>query len=332
LISRPGRLLGTAIVAFAILVACTSSPAGPAPTGSKPAASLAAAWPVELDATAIGLAAVDDGVIAVTPAGTRFPPQIYRFDASGRQVAQQTQVGNPNALAIAPDGTAWVAAVRHPDMASGTGVAVLDPVTLRVRRELNLSAQPFSVAFAGAEAWIGTSRGIEVVDVPTGFSRRTVRTSGPAYGLVAAPARRVVVAVGSSMLESLGVPTGRRLARRTLAATGTIAATLAGGRLWAAWPVDDGSVLGAFDPVTLRQLIAPFRLGAATAAVTGTEFALWAADRAGRRLLCLDPTSGTVRATRTVPNDAALAADERYVYVADHMKVARLPADCSSAG
>jgi DNA-binding beta-propeller fold protein YncE len=325
-----GAALAT-LVALALPACTADSPAGPA--GSPSAApgaspSAAAGWPVELDSSAIALAATPSGLIAVTPGSSRFPPQVHRFDPTGARVARQAAVGMPNGLAIAADGAAWVPAVRHPDMQTGTGVPVFDPTSLRPRGEIDIGTDPFSVAFPPGQAWIGARGRIYVVDPVTRAPRRSLPLPGTAYQLVAAPAAGTVVVVLSDGLVALDARTGRLLARRAVASDGTIAAAVAGDALWVAWPAGGATVLRRFDPRTLRRGPAGPGFGAAGVAVAAGGRVLWVADRASGTVRCVDPASGAVRATRPLRNTGAVAADERWVYAADGVLVRRVQAGC----
>jgi outer membrane protein assembly factor BamB len=318
---------GVAAIALAAglgLAACTGGSAAPA---AAPAPSPARHWPVEIDSAAIGLEISRQGLIVVTPGFTKFPPQVYRFGLDGVRQARQGVAGNPNGLGLAPDGGVWIPAITHPDMASGTGIQLLDPDSLRVRREVRLPAPPLAVAFVGGQAWVGTAAGIKVLDARTLRTVRSLPQAGAVYGLRADPAGRVVLAVQAAAVESLDARTGRRLARRPIEASGTITAVPAGGGVWIGWP-DNGSYrLRRFDLPTLRPGPAGPTLGVRGAALAGTPTAVWVADHAGR-LLCLDPTSGAVRSDRKVPNDAAVAADDRYVFVGGSHLVDRVDATC----
>jgi hypothetical protein len=315
------RVPAFAVAAVLGLAACTGGSAEP------PAAAPAARWPVEIDSAAVGLAISGKGLIVVTPGFTKFPPLVYRFGLDGALQARQSVAGNPNGLGLAPDGGVWIPAVSHPDMASGTGIQVLDPSSLGVRHEVELPATPLAVAFAGSQAWVGTAKGIEVLDARTLRTVRSLPPTGAVYLLVADPAGRVVVAVRANAVESFDARTGRRLARRPIAASGSITAVSAGGGLWLGWPDNGDFRLRRFDLPALRPGPAGPTLGVRGAALTGTPTALWVADHSGR-LLCLDPTSGAVRSNRKVPNDAATVADDRYVFVGGSHLVDRVDAAC----
>lgn len=88
-----------------------------------------------------------------------------------------------------------------------------------------------------------------------------------------------------------------------------------------------GTALRRVDPRTLRPVAAGPRLGSRGVALAGTPSALWVADHGGR-LLCLDPHTGAVGSSRQVPNDAAVAADDRYVYLGGSPVITRVPASC----
>lgn len=318
-------MLAALVAAATCLAAAGCSAAHPAPSGG--ASPAAAGWPVGIDSTAVDISVTSQGVIAVTPGFTKFPPQVYRFGIEGGEQARQGVDGSPNDLGVGPDGAVWIAATSHPDMASGTGIQVLDPATLRPRREVALPAPPLSVGFVGDEAWVGMSSGIEVLDARRLTPKRTLPLRTGVYGVVADPADGVVVAVEGSAVESLDARTGRRLAQRPFDAVGSLYAVLAGGGLWVGWPVDGGTRLRRFDLPALRSGPSGPDLGVRGAALAGTANAVWVADHGGR-LLCLDPATGTVRSNRPLPSVAAVAATDRYVFVGDSQRVERADASC----
>ncbi|HEX6756397.1 MAG TPA: hypothetical protein VF109_10690 [Mycobacteriales bacterium] len=314
------RLAGVALLLAAAFVAgCTS-------TGPPPAATPRDGWPVGVDSEAIGLAATPAGLIVVTAASTRHPPQVHRYDADGRQAARQAAVGNPNGLAVDPSGAAWVPATRHPDMTSGTGVPVLDPVSLRPRREIDAGGEPLTVAFPGDAAWIGLRNRIRVVDRATGRGVRTLPIPGTAYQLV--PAGAVVDAVLDGALLALDARTGRVLARRAVDSAGSLNAALAGGTLWVGWLDEGRTRLAGFDPRTLAPARTGPMFGAEGVTLAAAGPRLWIADHDAGTLSCLDPSTGAVRTTVKVPNSSALAVDDRWAYLADDGLVRRVPAAC----
>ncbi|MEN3360234.1 MAG: PQQ-like domain [Mycobacteriales bacterium] len=312
-----------AVAAVLSLAACTGGAAAPA----APATTAATRWPVEIDSAAVGMAISSQGLIVVTPGFSKFPPQVYRFGLDGTVRARQGVAGNPNGLGLGPGEGVWIPAITHPDMASGTGLQVLDPGSLGVRREVRLPATPMAVAFVGSQAWVSTVAAIEVLDARTLRTVRTVPLQGTVYSLVADPAGRVVVAVQAAAVVALDARTGHLLARLPIAASGSITAVSAGGGLWLGWPDNGDFRLRRYDLPTLRPGPAGPTLGVRGAALAGTPAALWVADHSGR-LLCLDPASGAVRSTRSVPSDAAIAANDRYVFVGGLHLVSRADADC----
>lgn len=322
---RPART-ARATSAAALLVVLVAGCAGTGTPSPAPSTSPAGGWPVGVDSEAIGLAATPGGLIVVSAASTRHQPQVQRFDAGGRQVARQSAVGNPNALAVDPDGAAWVPATRHPDMTTGTGVPVLDPVTLRPRREIDAGGDPLSVAFLGDTAWIGLRGRVQVVDRRTGRAVREVPIAGTAYGLV--PAGGVVDVVLDGALLAVDARTGRQLARRPVDSSGSLTAVLAGGGLWVAAPGDGRTRLTRFDPRTLAPAGAGPVFGDRGVALAPAGAVLWVADHGAGTLSCVEAANGTARTSYRVPNSAALATDGRWAYLADKGAVRRVAISC----
>ncbi len=315
-------MVAAAVAAVAALAGCTSE-------GEQAGRDDGGGWPVEISSTAVGLAARDGFLYAVTTPGERFPSLVYRFDAAGRQVARQTVGGMPSGLALAPDGTPWLSSVNHPDVPSRPAVELLDPARVTVRRQVDPGAAPGGIGYLRNEAWVATSRGLLVLDATTGARRRTAAVSARAFGVLARPDWAAVVAVEDGALESVQAGTGRPIARRAIEAGGGLTAVAAGTGAWVAWPASDGSTsLRRFTVPGLRPGPSGPRLGDRGVALAATDTALWVADRASGRLLCLDPVTGAVRSSRDVPNNGALAADDTYLYVADGGRIARVGADC----
>lgn len=355
------RALAAVVLLAALVAGCSNAPA-PAPASS----GAATGWPVELEAEALGMAASPQGLIVVTSGTSRHPPQVHRFTADGRQAARQAAVGNPNGLAVDPSGAAWVPAVRHPDMVSGTGVPVLDPVTLQPRREIDAGGEPLSVAFPGhepkgsrakpgsgplaggsgnepkgsraepgsgplsgesaGEAWIGMRGRIAVADRRTGRITRTLPIPGAAYDLVVAGS--TVAVLQDRGLLALDARTGRRLASRPLDDAGSLGAVVAGGSLWVSYLQDGQARLRRFDPRTLAPLADGPVFGKRDVALAGDDDVLWVADHEAGTLSCLDPATGAVRGSVEVANTSALATDGTWAYLADGGKVNRVAARC----
>jgi outer membrane protein assembly factor BamB len=318
------RRLAAAAAAALALTACSAGTPAP-PTSTQP--RIAPSWPVGIDSSAVGLALASGGVVVTTPGYTKFPPQIYRFGPDGGRQAMQSVAGNPNGLVVGPDGSLWVPAVTHPDMQTGTGMQVLDPVSLHLRREVRLPATPFAVAFRGGEAWVGTATGLEVLTERRATPVRSIRLGAPVYAVVVEPTGRYVLAVLEDGLTVVDGRTGTALARRKLGNNGSIAATVAGGAVWIGYPAAGA---GKLERLALPSL-APARTGPALTelgvSLAGTAARLWVADHGGH-LLCVDPATGAVHSDREVHNQAAVAADQSAVYVGDVQKVTRVAATC----
>jgi outer membrane protein assembly factor BamB len=152
------RALGVLLLG---LVAC--SPSAPAPV--QPADS----WTVELSTAPTLLLLTEDAVLAASYGNGVGGSQVYRVDrASGRLVQQRTVAGQPNGMALGPDGELWLATLQLPDQSTGTGLQVLDPVTLQTRRSVPVEGVPLSIAFVDGALWTGDASGLRRLDLGTG--------------------------------------------------------------------------------------------------------------------------------------------------------------------
>lgn len=311
------------LILASALNGCTDGRSGPAGDASRSPARLT------LGGTVTGMALSEDSIFAVTPAGTRYPPQIYRIDRrTGRVIARRTAIGQPGGMALAPDGALWLTTTRHPDQATGTGVQVLDPTTLLGRRQLDVGPRPMSVAFASGSAWIVSGGRLRSFQPTTGEPLGGfIRTRRPAQRLLGAGEDRLVV-VEEGGIEVYDAARREWLAGRRLVASGSITAARAGDVLWLGVPDDDGTaVLGLGLPELEPIAIGP-HTGFGGTALAASEAAVWVTDRSERRVRCLDPTTGAERASVELETLGLAAADKAVAYVGTPSGLAQLDDRC----
>ena len=287
-------------------------------------------WTVEVGTAPTLLALTDEQVYAASYGTGVGGSQVYRVDrATGRLAAQRTLAGQPNGLALAPDGEVWLATVQLPDQPSGTGLQVLDPHTLQTRRAVLVDGIPLSVAFVGARPWIGDERGVRELDPRSGAVLRAVVTDVPAYRLLALGERLLVVGpTGVQLVDPARATAG---AVQLLDAGGSVSATGDTSRLWVVHPdASDRSVLARLDAGSLRPLTTAPSPGRAGAAARMAGDRLWVSDPAGGRLLCLDADTGAVRAQHEATLTGPLVADETSVVTAQSGGLRAVPADCGA--
>lgn len=306
------------LISAVLLAGCAAEEDPPPPT----------TWTVEVGTAPTLLALTADQVVAASYGTGVGGSQVYRVErATGRLAAQRTLAGQPNGLALAPDGEVWLATVQLPDQPSGTGLQVLDPQTLQTRRAVLVQGIPLSVAFVGEALWIGDERGVRELDPASGAVRREVTTDVPAYRLLTLGDRLLVVGPTGVQLVDPSAGTAGRPQR--LDAGGSVSATGDGDHLWVVHPDSrDRSVLARLDPTSLRPLAtapSPGRAGAAAHLAGGR---LWVSDPAGGRLLCLDAGTGAVRAEHEASLTGPLVADETSVVTAQSGGLRGVPADC----
>ncbi len=309
------------LLAAAALLAGCAAEEDPAPPST---------WTVEVGTAPTLLALTEDQVFAASYGTGVGGSQVYRVDrATGRLAAQRTLAGQPNGLALAPDGEVWLATVQLPDQPSGTGLQVLDPATLQTRRAVLPPGIPLSVAFVGGALWVGDERGVRELDRTTGAVRREATTDVPAYRLLTLGDRLLVVGpTGVQLVDPRAGTAGRP---QPLDAAGSVSATGDDDHLWVVHPdTRDRSVLARLDARSLATRTTAPSPGRAGAAAHLAGDRLWVSDPAGGRLLCLDVETGAVRAEHEAALTGPLVADETSVVTAQSGGLRGAPADCEA--
>jgi len=326
--TRAGVAAGSLAVLLVAGGGCTSNQPAEMerPAGHPPAR-------ITLDGTVTGIALSEDSIFAVTPAGTRFPPQFHRLDRrTGREIARRTVIGQPGGMALAPDGTVWLTTTRHPDQSTGTGVQVLDAATLLPRRRLDVGPRPMSVAFAGGSAWIVSGGRLRAFEMATGEPLGAfLRTRWPAQRLLSADGDWLVV-VEEGGIEVYDAAQRARIAARRIPASGSVAVARAGDVLWVAVPHDDGTAVRALALPGLAPVARGPRTGFGGTTLAASEAGVWVTDRSERRVRCLDPATGAERASVAMETLGLAAADGSQAYVGTPTGLAVLDDRCRPPG
>ena len=308
-----------------LLTACSTSDAGPTPAPSPQT------WRVELSTAPTLLALTDSDVYAASYGNGVGGSQVYRVDrGTGRLAAQRTVAGQPHGLALGPRGELWLATLQLPDQPSGTGLQVLDPVTLQTRRTVLVDGVPLSLAFVDDALWVGDATGISEVEPATGATLRRLDLPHAVNRL--AETSGGVVAVGPQTLTAFDPVTGAAGATAQVPAFGSTTVAPAGDVLWVLHPdADARTVLQPYDGRTLQPRPAVASPGAAGAGAYAHGDRLGVSDPAGGRLLCLDAAGGGVRSERQLPLTGPLVADEKSLVAAQAGGLTATPTDCGDA-
>lgn len=303
--------------------------AGCAPAADEdPGPQRPASWTAELGTAPTLLALTPEAALAASYGNGVGGSQVYRVDrATGRKVAQRTLAGQPHGLALSPTGELWLATLQLPDQPSGTGLQVLDPVSLQTRRALQVEGVPLSVAFVGDQLWVGAAGGVRQVDPHDGAVLREVRTQVPANRLVVLGSGLLVV--GPDGLQRVDTAAAVAGPPRPLPASGSVLATGGDDRLWVVHPdAQDAAVLRRLDPRTLVDVTTAASPGRAGAVAFAHRDRLWVTDPGGGRLLCLDGGTGAVRREQDLVVTGPVVADGETVVAAQSGGLAAVPADC----
>lgn len=314
-------LLRLLLASVLLLTGCTASDPEPAPE----------AWTVELSTAPTLLVLTAEQVYAASYGNGVGASQVYRVDRStGRLAAQRTVAGQPNGLALGPDGELWLATLQLPDQPSGTGLQVLDPVRLQTRRTVLVEGIPLSIAFVAGQLWTGDARGASRLDPATGTTLQRVPLPHAVNRLVSTEPG--LLAVGPQTLTLLDPATGATRATRSVPAYGSTTVAAAGDVLWVLHPdADDASVLQPYDARTLVPGPPAASPGRAGAAAYASGDRLWLSDPGGGRLLCADARSAKVNDERDLALTGPLVADDRSVLAARVTGLTALSAGCGAA-
>lgn len=310
------------LLALALLLpACSSTEEPPVPES----------WQVELSTAPTLLALTADDVYAASYGNGVGGSQVYRVDrGTGRLAAQRTVAGQPHGLTVGPTGELWLATLQLPDQPSGTGLQVLDPVSLQTRRTLLVEGIPLSLAFHDSALWVGDAGGVSQLDPDTGESLGRIPLPHAVNRLATTPAG--LLAVGPETLASVDPATGRTTATQPVPAFGTTQLAPAGDVLWVVHAdAKARAVLQPYDARTLQPRPAVASPGQAGAAAYAHGERLWVSDPAGGRLLCADAATGDVLAVHELALTGPVIADEIIVVAAQTAGMAGGPPDCGEA-
>jgi len=237
-------------------------------------------------------------------------------------VVVTTRLPGVGAVAIQPDGTAWVA-----DTSAGTIAHVGRSGAVRIA---GVGGRPSDLAWGFGEVWIGDAahRRLLAYDPATGSTALTARLAAT-VGPVGQPAAHIAVGAGSVWVDnggSAGVwridpTTGHVVAHIRGVQTGAITYGL--GSIWVAGDFFSSPRIDRINPNTDRRAGSiPLPAGAPVAITATAGGALWVVTDDGT-LWRVDPKTG---ATTTVPvsDIHAIASDASQVWATTSNAVLRL--------
>jgi outer membrane protein assembly factor BamB len=293
---------------MALLMASVGCDDRAAPSGAstaEPATATPAVFRPDIDSRPTVAVVTVDTVYVTSAGANRFPPQVYRIDATtGSVLGRRTATGQPNGAAIAPSGQIWVAGKAHEDQPTGDGIAVFDASSLVVDDLYQVPGDALSVAAVADTMWVGSAGHVYELDPADGTVVGTFTITGSAYQLVTVGSY-VVVGEGSAV-DVLDTD-GRSVIRRDLSGGGSLRIAASGDALWGRVPVGDAGEIHRFDPRTLADLVPPVKIGSTDGGIVVTADGAWAVDRTTSELVHVDEAGASAR--QPAPDiTAALAA------------------------
>lgn len=316
----------------------------PSPTPSPDASWVTRRYPV---GAVSGMLLDRTAVFSVT--GTK----LVRIDRSSGAITSAQIPANAIGLTETTAGV-WVAAGPGiaPAPSNTQWLTLLDPLTLKVKRQVHLPGQPGSDTNAGPhlvggnQLWLGYGGALYRLNSDTGdqLSRQTL--VGTAISLSLDPSgQRLYVGVGPSQTQPATVleydaATGTRLASANTGGAGlggpTVAAAADG-----VWVMYATGMMGAVEhrsATNLSLLTVAQQPNGTNAAIRGVNSisafvaagVLWIVDAMPQQLDCADLTTGAIRASASVQSPVTLVADAGGAYLGDSQGVAALqpPAAC----
>jgi len=289
---------------------------------------------------------------AVDPSKTR----IGRVDRSSGAIT--TGDTFPNATGIASvTGGVWIAAgpTLAPAPTNTQLLTLVDPATLKVKRQLPLPGQTGSETPAGPQLtgsanllWLGYGNRVYRLDPSTGSTLLSQSLPGMATSISLDPSgQRIYVGIevpssstGQDRVVELDASTGA-----TVASAETGGRSLGGPHVAAAsdgvWVSYATGTMGAAEHRSASNLsalpIAPSQNGSGTT-IRGSNGihvmvgggAVWLVDIMAQQVTCADPTTGAARATSNQSLVETLVADSAGAYLGDNTGIAALqpPASC----
>jgi len=278
------------------------------------------------------------GVFSMT--GTK----LARIDRSTGAVTTADIPANASGMALTSAGL-WVASGPGiaPAATNAQWLTLLDPVTLKVTRQVHLPGQPGSDMNAGPQLaggnqlWLGYGTGLYRLNPDTGDQLSTQGIAGTVTSLsIDASGQRLYVGVGPSQTQPATVvefdaTIGARLASANTGGAGLggphVAAATDG--VWVSYATGTMGLIEHRSAANLSMLGSSVRTSNTVRAVVDAG-ALWIVDGMAQQLTCADPASGVTRAATAETLPSAFVADAGGAYLGDNTGVAALqpPASC----
>lgn len=321
-------------------VASTVAPTVSASATATPSPSPDASWVTRRYPVGSVSAMLLDSSAVFSITGTK----LIRIDRSTGTVTGADIPANATGMAETTAGL-WVAAgpAIAPASTNNQWLTLLDPVTLKAKRQLHLPGQPGSDMNAGpqlagaAQLWLAYGTGLYRLNPDTGDTLASQSLAGTATGLSIDPSgQRLYAGVGPSQTQpatvvELDASTGARLASANTGGAGLggprLAATADG--VFISYATGTMGLIEHRSAGNLAVLGNMIRTSNTVRPVVDAG-ALWIVDGMAQRLTCADPVSGATRASTVETQPSTFAADAGGAYLGDNTGVAALqpPASC----
>jgi YVTN family beta-propeller protein len=258
--------------------------------------------------------------------GSLEPPMRVGSDHQ-RSVRRRIAVAGITALLAAAAVLAALLATRgEPSPAVhvlGNSLAVIDPASNRVERQIPVGPRPASIVYGKHALWVANldENSISRVDPRTNRVVRTIPTDASPAGIAFAAGSLYVANSDAATVSRIEPQYGR--AMRTIAVrnpSGFPVGALAVGA-HAVWVVNSAGTVSRLDPAR-GAVAAPIIVGEQPSAIASGAGAVWVANHRDGTVTRIDPIDASQAVTTTITvgdGPAAIAVGARAVWVADEL-------------
>ncbi|HEY0493187.1 MAG TPA: hypothetical protein VGD57_06955 [Candidatus Dormibacteraeota bacterium] len=270
--------------------------------------------------------------------------KLARIDRATGAVSNADIPANTSGIAETTAGL-WLASgpTIAPAGTNAQWLTLLDPVTLKVKRQVHLPGQPAAdinagpQLAAGNQLWLGYGTGSFRLSPDTGDQLSSLNLPGAVTSLSIDPSgQRLYVGVGPSQTQpatvvELDANTGSKLASANTGGAGLggprVAAASDG--VWVSYATGTMGLVEHRSGTNLSTTGGAIRTSNTARAVVSAG-ALWIVDGMAQQLTCADPASGVTRASTAENQPATFVADASGAFLGDSQGVAALqpPASC----